>query len=308
MDNHELASPDDAPVALIVHNEDAGTNPIPRADIEAVIRAAGFHPRYCAHGEDDLDTALDSHFDLIVSAGGDGTLAHIASCLCDIEKPIGILPLGGSNNIAHALGVGGEWQDLPSQWSLDRWIPLDRCEADGPWGQRRFVEAAGVGLLTQSFEHVDDEPGTPAEKRANGREAFRTALARADAFPCSIDADGWRWHGDCLMVEVMSIPYVGARLKLAADGDPGDGLFDVVVVTPDDRERLLAWAEAPDDRPCPIQTHRASTVRLAVEDHPFRLDDRSPDDELSGDVTVRFRSRPVRILTPAQADRRSTHD
>lgn len=289
-----------APVALIVHNADAGTDPVRREDIEAAIRAAGMHTRYCAHGEDDLEAALASSFDLVVCAGGDGTLAHIASCLGDTERPIGVLPLGGSNNIAHSLGVEGDWRDLPRQWSLSRWTMLDRCEADGPWGRHSFVEAVGAGSLTQSFERVDDEPGTPSEKRSNGRKAFRTALEDAEPFPCRIEAKDWNWEGVALMVEVMSIPYAGPRLRLADDGNPADGLFDVVLVSPEDRIAMLAWCEAPDDAPCPIETRRASLVRLSVNDLPVRLDDRSPNERLSGVVTVRFRPQPVRILVPSQ--------
>lgn len=292
--------PLDAPVALVVHNADAGTEPVPRAEIEAVIRAAGIRTRYCAHGEDDLEGALASSFDLIVCAGGDGTLAHIASSLGNTERPIGVLPLGGSNNIAHALGVEGDWRDLPRQWSLSRWTKLDRCEADGPWGRHGFVEAVGAGSLTQSFEHVDDEPGTPSEKRSNGRKAFRTALENAEPFPCLIEAGDWIWEGVCLMVEIMSIPYAGPRLRLAADGDPADGLFDIVLVRLEDRIEMLGWCEAPDDAPCPIETRRASMVKLSVNDRPLRLDDRSPDDRLSGVVTVRFRPQPVRILVPGE--------
>ncbi|MGF7156238.1 diacylglycerol/lipid kinase family protein [Novosphingobium gossypii] len=295
----------DAPVALVVHNADAGTDPVPRAEIEAVIRAAGMRTRYCAHGEDDLEVALASSFDLVICAGGDGTLAHIASCLGNAERPIGVLPLGGSNNIAHALGVDGDWRDLPHRWSLGRWTMLDRCEADGPWGRRGFVEAVGAGSLTQSFERVDAEPGTPAEKRNNGRKAFRAALENAQPFPCCIEAGDWSWEGACLMVELMSIPYAGPRLRLAADGDPADGLFDVVLVRPEDRIDMLAWCDRPDDAPCPIETRRASMVRLSVNDLPFRLDDRSPDERLSGTVTVRFRPQPVRILVPSQ---RSTQE
>ncbi|PZQ50260.1 MAG: diacylglycerol kinase [Novosphingobium pentaromativorans] len=294
-------SPAGVPLALVVHNSDAGTDPVPRADIEAVLQAAGMRTLYCAHGKDDLDAALASPFDLVVCAGGDGTLAHVASSLEQVERPIGVLPLGGSNNIAHALDVEGDWRDLPRRWSLDRWTLLDRCEADGPWGRRRFVEAVGAGLLSDSFDNVDGEPGTPSEKRANGRKAFRTALEKAAPFPCRIEAGDWCWEGDCLMVEVMSIPYVGARLRLAADGDPADGLFDVILVTPKDRARMLAWCKAPDDAPCPIEARRASMVRLAVNDLSFRLDDRSPDERLSGVVTARFRPQPVRILVPARS-------
>lgn len=286
--------------AIIIHNRNAGTDPVSRQDIEAVVRAAGIEPLYCAHGEEDLAAALASSVDLIIAAGGDGTVADVVSALETTETPIGILPLGGSNNIAHTLGVNGEWRGIPARWSLAHWKRLDRCDADGPWGCKTFVEALGSGVLTEAVEEADDEPRTPEEKQRNGRAAFRQALADAEPFDCSIETGDWRWRGECLMVEIMNIPVVGSRLALAAGATPSDGLLDIVLVTPDQRERLHAWAADPDAERCPIPTRTATTVRLTVHERPFRVDDRSPNENLSGTVVVRVRPSSVRILAPQE--------
>src|SRR5690606_12399774 len=152
-------------------------------------------PAYCTHGDDDLSVALRGQFDFVIAAGGDGTVADVVSELQDTEKPIAILPLGGSNNIANALGVDGDWQALPLCWSLGHWTRLDRCEADGPWGRKRFVEAVGVGVLTDAVDDAQDDPETPEEKQANGRAAFREALAAAEPFDCKVETSHWSWQG-----------------------------------------------------------------------------------------------------------------
>jgi len=287
--------------ALLVHNENAGTDPVPRAEIEQVLRHAHIEPVYCAHGDDDLAAALARPCDLVIAAGGDGTVADVVSALEQIDRPIGILPLGGSNNIAQALGVNGDWRTIPSRWAVDRWVRLDRCEADGPWGRKAFVEAVGSGVLTDAVDEAEDDPATPEEKQRNGRAAFRKALSMADPFNYEIETEQWALKGECLMVEVMNIPFVGSRLALATGSEPGDGLFDIVLVTPDDRSTLLAWAEEPDNAPCPIQPRRAPWVRLGVRDRPFRLDDRSPNEHLSGVVEIVIRPEWVKILTPSEA-------
>lgn len=284
--------------ALLVHNENAGTHPVARADIEEVLRQSGIETCYCSHGNADLPAALAGAFDLIVAAGGDGTVGDVVSQLEDIDTPIGILPLGGSNNIANALSVDGDWRRLPSLWALNRTVRLDRCEAEGPWGRKFFVEGVGSGVLTDATDRVDENPRSAEEKQRNGRAAFRHALKRAEPFACAIDAGGWSWEGDCLMVEVMNIPFVGSRLALAHGALPADGLFDIVIVEPDQRSVLHDWAEAPDDNPCPIASRLASAVSLTVHDRPFRLDDRSPNENLAGTVDVRIRATGVKILLP----------
>ena len=287
--------------ALLVHNENAGTDPIPRTEIEEVVRRAGITPHYCAHGEDDLCAALAGAFDLVIAAGGDGTVADVVSQLETVEKPIGILPLGGSNNIANALGVDGDWRTIPARWRLDDWSRLDRCEADGPWGRKPFVEGLGSGVLTDAVDEVDEEPDTPEEKQANGRAAFRKALEKATPFFCKIETADWAWEGDCLMIELLNIQYVGSRLALGAGASPDDGLLDIVRVTPDLRAPLLDWALHPDASPCPIPPLRAPAVRLTVHERPFRVDDRSPNEHLAGSVDVMVRPRWVRVLKLGEA-------
>jgi diacylglycerol kinase (ATP) len=289
--------------ALLVHNANAGTDPVSRTEIEEVLRSSGIESDYCAHGDDDLSAALYGSFDLVVAAGGDGTIADVVSELQETGTPIGILPLGGSNNIANALDVDLDWRTIPSQWSLTHWMRLDRCEANGPWGRKRFVEAVGVGVLTDAVDDAQDNPETPEEKQANGRAAFRKALADAEPFNCEVETGDWSWQGDCLMVEVMNIPFVGSHLALAKGSVPDDGLLDIVLVTPDQRTSLLSWAENPDASPCPITPQRASAVRLTACERRFRVDDRCPNEQLSGTVEIVVRQNSVRVLTPEEAQR-----
>ena len=283
--------------ALLVHNADAGTDPVPRQAIEAVLADAGFETVYCDHGDEDLDAALAGSFDLVIAAGGDGTVADVVSSLERVEVPIAILPLGGSNNIANALGVEGDWRTLPCRWSVQRWTWLDRCEADGPWGRKRFVEALGSGVLTDAVDEAEEDPDTPEEKQRNGRAAFRKALAEAVPFDCTVETADWSWQGECLMIEVMNMTFAGSRLALAAQATPDDGLLDIVIAQVADRGPLLDWAQAPDERQCPLATRKAANLRLSVFERPFRVDDRSPNEHLTGTVDIRVRSSQVKILT-----------
>lgn len=287
--------------ALLVHNDNAGTNPFPREMIEASLREAGIQPDYCAHGKDDLGAALNGEcgaFDLVVAAGGDGTVADVVSTIVDLAVPIAIIPLGGSNNIARSLGIPDDLQSHVSGWTVDGWALLDRCEANGPWGYRTFVEAVGCGALTEAADIVDDEPESPEEKRRNGRVAFSRAIERASPFPCAIETEAWSWEGQCLIAEVMNIALIGSRLAMSPAARADDGLFDIVVAAPGDREHLAAWALEPDEAPCPVPARQARRVRLTVAGRPLRLDDRSPDDTRSGTVDIGMRPGPVKILTP----------
>lgn len=286
--------------ALLVHNANAGTDPVPRHEIERVLSAANLEVTYCEHGSEDLRRALATDFDLVVAAGGDGTFADVVSTLELVDRPVGVLPMGGSNNIARSLGIEDDWRQLPARWSLDYTALLDRCEVIGPWGSRPFVETVGAGLLTRSFEQVDDEPDNPSEKRANGRLAFRNALGSAEPFHCHLTADDWSWEGECLFVEVMNIALIGPRLPLARSASPSDGFLDLVLALPEDVSAMVEWACDPEALPCPIIPRRVRNVKLTVEGVPLRVDDRCPRGGLSGTATIRMRSQPVQILIPRE--------
>ena len=66
-------------------------------------------------GEGDARTAAAEAcrrgFDLIVAAGGDGTLNEVVSGMAthDWRPPLGVLPLGTTNDLARALGIPRAW-------------------------------------------------------------------------------------------------------------------------------------------------------------------------------------------------------
>src|SRR5262245_2252733 len=107
-----------------------------------MIRAAGH--RVTRHSVDDpaWHGALDASVDLVVAAGGDGTVATV---LCEAATRRGslvtVLPIGSANNIAHVLGLAGRApEELVAAWGgwTRRGYRLGRVA--GPNRQELFVE------------------------------------------------------------------------------------------------------------------------------------------------------------------------
>ncbi|HBE29501.1 MAG TPA: hypothetical protein DDW25_11490, partial [Ktedonobacter sp.] len=49
--------------------------------------------------------AADEGAELIIAAGGDGTIHAVASGLIERKSTLGIIPMGTMNNLAHSLGI-----------------------------------------------------------------------------------------------------------------------------------------------------------------------------------------------------------
>src|SRR2546421_11533288 len=56
-------------------------------------------------GEELAKKAADEHADLVIAAGGDGTIHAVASGLIGRETTLGIIAMGTMNNLAHSLGI-----------------------------------------------------------------------------------------------------------------------------------------------------------------------------------------------------------
>lgn len=115
--------------------------------------------------------AVASGAQLIVAAGGDGTLNEALNGVTGSAVPLAVLPGGTANVLATELGLG-RLEEAAAQ--LPRWVPrrvaagLLTCHATGT--QRYFLCMAGAGLDAQIIQRVD-----PHLKRQSGKLSYWVA-------------------------------------------------------------------------------------------------------------------------------------
>jgi diacylglycerol kinase family enzyme len=259
--------------ATLFHNPTAGH----RADKESILAAmklADFDVRYVSVKSGDLDQALQKKTDLIVIAGGDGTIAEVLSKLPDRSVPVALLPLGTANNIARSLGISGMPQELVETWKIENTHALDIGSVKGSWGTSRFVEGFGVGLFAEFLRSADKGgKAKGADNLRKGRALLEKALKKAKPIELSILVDGKSVNGEFLGVEVMNVPFTGPGLPLAVKAHVGDGLLDLVCFEADKRRELSKWLESPLDQSPPVTSRRGKVIELTWSDVANRLDD-----------------------------------
>ena len=117
--------------------------------------------------------AAAEHYDLIVAAGGDGTINAVVNGVGDSRIPLGIIPLGTGNVLAHHLGIPGLCargsratpQVCPHKLSTD---PGRRVNPSGQ-GVRR-----NSGKLRHLRLQLQDSPGCKNRRRAPRRACVRS--------------------------------------------------------------------------------------------------------------------------------------
>ncbi|AWJ85384.1 lipid kinase [Azospirillum sp. TSH58] len=116
-------------------------------------------------------------FDAVVAAGGDGTINEVVNGLGarggDSAIPLGIVPLGTGNVLAHELGLPLDAEGAARVLAEGRTLPVHLGVANG----RAFAMMAGAGLDARVVEGVDTRL-----KRLIGKGAYAVeTLARIAA-------------------------------------------------------------------------------------------------------------------------------
>jgi diacylglycerol kinase family enzyme len=254
----------------LLHNRSAGSEDHAEHEIAASLRRAG-------HGivdvvpklDDLLETLSERRPDLIVIAGGDGTVSRAACALAGRHVPLAILPLGTANNTALSLGVEGTMDALVAGWARGRHRRFDLATLVEGDELAPFSEAVGWGIFPDVMA-VTEDMATPDEREdtlERDRRLFRAGIERAKPDYYEIDVDGETIAGEYLLVEVVNIPYIGPQLELSPSSDPSDGRFELVLAGESERAALLELAgsgEIAEGVRLPTRSTRHVTVRSAA--------------------------------------------
>ncbi|HID38537.1 MAG TPA: diacylglycerol kinase family lipid kinase, partial [Calditrichaeota bacterium] len=63
------------------------------------------HTRYAGHGTQIAKEAVKAGTELIVAAGGDGTMNEVACGLVGSDSVLGLIPCGSGNGFARSMGI-----------------------------------------------------------------------------------------------------------------------------------------------------------------------------------------------------------
>jgi diacylglycerol kinase (ATP) len=241
--------------------------------------------------------AVSRGYDLVVAAGGDGTVGTIAEELLGTTTALGILPLGTVMNVARSLGIPRDLEPAADLIATGTVRPIDVGEAAG----KPFFEAASVGMNAAMFREAQRfEAGDWSSFVRTAWVAVRYRPARM-----MIHLDDRQIATRALMVTVSNGPYTGAAMTVAPDARLDDGKFDVRVFRHFSKPRLLRhlvsiafgrYRYAPE-----VETHRSTFARIeSASPLPARADSRD-----LGTTPVEFRVRPhaLRVVVSARGRR-----
>lgn len=218
--------------AVVILNPEAGrrgpvsTNVTATEETARALDLAGLRYELMVPDEPDAipllaRAAVERGAELVVAAGGDGTVRMVASAVIGSRAVLGILPLGSVMNIARMLEIPRELDQAAPLLASAPPIEIDFGEVDG----QRFFEGVSIGLSSEVFRFIDDlqqgQLGSPLD--------FLRTLRRYRPRRVRLLIDDRPLTARALAMVIANGPYVGAGLTVAPDARLDDGLLDVVL-------------------------------------------------------------------------------
>jgi len=159
-------------------------------------------------------------FDVIVAAGGDGTINEVANAIPEGGPPLGVIPLGTANILAWEIGLGRRTERVARTIAEGKARPI----VVGRIGNRKFLLMVGIG-----FDGAVVASLSPILKRCLGKGAYVLAglvqMARYRWPTLSVRVDGLTYA--CAMAIVAKSHYYAGKFVLAPDAGPEEPLFRV---------------------------------------------------------------------------------
>lgn len=221
--------------ALCLLNIHARSGDVDREGLVAMMAEAGIDCRIAtAETKDGLAQHLReaaADVDIVIVAGGDGTISGLLPDLLQAGKPVGILPLGTANDLAGSLGIPLRLQEAVAVIADGRLCMTDVTDMTAGGRERVFVNVATVGFGTDIAR-----AHTGPRKKLLGVLAY--PLAWLDAYRASrpfrvrLTVDGRVIQTRAVQVAVGSGTRHGGGLVLNEDARHDDGLLWIYYIKP----------------------------------------------------------------------------
>jgi YegS/Rv2252/BmrU family lipid kinase len=221
--------------------------------------------------------AIGQKVDLVLVAGGDGTVRVVCSALAGSGIPLGLIPAGTGNLLARNLGVPlDEAAALNVALDgLEKPIDLVKVTLDD-MASDHFAVMAGIGLDAMIMQGTNQDL-----KKAVGSAAYFLSAARNARHPAlqtTIEVDdGEPVARRAHVIVIGNVGYLQANIPLIPDAKADDGQLDVIIASP---RRLRDWVrlttrvlirqERPDDQ---LDRLTGQRVKITVDppDH-YQMD------------------------------------
>ncbi len=165
-------------------------------------------------------------FDLIIGAGGDGTISRICDTLIknNIDVAVAIIPAGTANDFAMHLGVPKDPTAAALSIAKGTALPCDL----GKVYDKHFINVVACG----SFANTSEETNSNIKPKLGVFAYYLTALEKLNTYEpikLRITCDGTTYEESALLCMILNSSHVGGFANFSPLSTIDDGMLDLIV-------------------------------------------------------------------------------
>lgn len=168
----------------------------------------------------------NTNAEIVIAAGGDGTVNLIASSVIGMPVKLGILPLGSANGLAYELGIPLKIEDAVQTLIKGSAQPIDAVKINNNYIS---LHLSDLGLNARVIKGFEEE----------GKRGFMSyfkhfikVIKAPRSFRCIINTPGKTFIHRCLMTVIANSGSYRSGAVINPTGKKDDGRFEVIVIKP----------------------------------------------------------------------------
>ena len=245
------------------------------------------------HATQLCTNAIANGYDLIVAVGGDGTVNEVAKPLVGKNIPLGIIPSGSGNGLAHHLKIPVEPQKAIHILNAFTSKKIDTAEINN----RFFLSIAGVGFdafVAKKFAN---------QKKRGFLKYAEIAIGeyyKYEPEDYTIMVDGKKVERKALFISFANSDQFGYNTSISPHAKIDDGLIDICIMkkVPLWKTGFLApllFMKKIDKSPY-VEIIRASEVEIIQKNKRINLDGESI--KMSENLHIKVLPRSLVVIVP----------
>jgi YegS/Rv2252/BmrU family lipid kinase len=258
-----------------------------------------------AHGGDEItklarEAARGPH-EVIVAAGGDGTINSVAAAVLETDKILGVLPLGTLNHFAKDLGIPAELETAVRTIVAGHTIEVDVAEVNN----RIFLNNSSLGLYPMIVREREKHQRLGFGKWPAFIWATIQALRRYPLLDVRVRVNDELLHRTTPFVFVGNNEYAMDLFNIGARDRLDKGVLSIYITQRTSRLKLITLAlravvgDLRNDKD--FLELRSSEVKIASRHKRLRVAFDGEIEVMKPPLEYRIRSRALRVIVPKAA-------
>jgi diacylglycerol kinase (ATP) len=178
--------------------------------------------------------------DVIISAGGDGTLNQVLNGMMNVAHEnalpaLGLIPLGSGNDFAHSASLNADPDLLLDLLARNQTKPTDIGKVVCRNGKNEeithyFINVCSLGMGPATVKRMEKAPtwlGADLKYLLSIVQTFFTHKPEQ----VEVETSSWNWKGSARVVAIANGQSFGNKIYIAPDAKMDDGMFSTFIAS-----------------------------------------------------------------------------